>query len=111
MPVVVSCGIELLRWSLPAGQVLNAAVYRKLGKAGVYYGFKLGRPIPWETGFPFNTVRCTRTAFTHTCWIAMPGAPGAMFVVAVSLWRCITERRLFLTRIVISNLQKKRRGK
>jgi protein-S-isoprenylcysteine O-methyltransferase Ste14 len=40
---------------LAGGQILNAATYRALGKAGVYYGFKLGRTVPWCTGFPFNT--------------------------------------------------------
>jgi hypothetical protein len=27
-----------------AGQILNVAVYKAIGKAGVYYGCKLGRP-------------------------------------------------------------------
>lgn len=38
------------------GQVLNYGVYKALGKNGVYYGVKLGRPIPWVNGFPFNVV-------------------------------------------------------
>lgn len=38
---------------LVAGQVFNFAVYKALGKDGVYYGSKLGRPGPWVTGFPF----------------------------------------------------------
>ena len=25
-----------------------------IGNAGVYYGWKLGRPVPWCTSFPFN---------------------------------------------------------
>jgi hypothetical protein len=36
------------------GQLLNAAIYRAIGRDGVYYGFKLGRPVPWSTAFPFN---------------------------------------------------------
>merc|ERR1719446_1721008 len=36
------------------GQVLNMGIYVAIGKDGVYYGFKLGRPVPWATGFPFN---------------------------------------------------------
>mmetsp|Transcript_17210 Transcript_17210/g.23649 ORF Transcript_17210/g.23649 Transcript_17210/m.23649 type:complete len:192 (-) Transcript_17210:377-952(-) len=36
-----------------AGQVFNFAVYKTLGKDGVYYGSKLGRPGPWVKGFPF----------------------------------------------------------
>jgi len=36
------------------GQMLNAAIYAAIGKDGVYYGFKLGAPVPWCDGFPFN---------------------------------------------------------
>jgi len=38
-----------------AGQGLNFATYAAIGKAGVYYGFKFGRTVPWCHGFPFNT--------------------------------------------------------
>jgi uncharacterized membrane protein YuzA (DUF378 family) len=60
-PPIGLANLSLLRLALGlallgAGQVLNAAVYRKLGKAGVYYGCRLGKPTPWQTGFPFNTV-------------------------------------------------------
>ena len=37
-----------------AGQSLNVAIYRAIGNDGVYYGFKLGRTVPWCSGFPFN---------------------------------------------------------
>ena len=37
-----------------AGQVLNVAIYLAIGEDGVYYGFKLGRKVPWSTAFPFN---------------------------------------------------------
>lgn len=36
------------------GQFLNASIYNAIGKAGVYYGYKIGVPVPWCTGFPFN---------------------------------------------------------
>lgn len=36
------------------GQTLNFAMYSAIGNAGVYYGFKLGREVPWAYGFPFN---------------------------------------------------------
>ena len=47
------------RWAVAgvlfvAGQALNLGIYRAIGKDGVYYGFKLGRPVPWSTAFPFN---------------------------------------------------------
>ena len=36
------------------GQFINSFVWKKLGIDGTCYGFKLGRPIEWVTGFPFN---------------------------------------------------------
>jgi len=36
------------------GQALNIAIYQAIGSDGVYYGCKLGRPVPWASGFPFN---------------------------------------------------------
>lgn len=38
------------------GQFLNSAIYRAIGKKGVYYGVRLGEPVPYCTGFPFNVV-------------------------------------------------------
>ena len=36
------------------GQGLNVSIYRAIGKAGVYYGYRLGHKVPWATGFPFS---------------------------------------------------------
>ena len=44
------CGIYLM----VIGQFINTYVWKKLGVDGACYGFKLGRPIEWVTGFPFN---------------------------------------------------------
>lgn len=41
--------------SVGAGQALNFATYKAIGNAGVYYGFKLGRTVPWCYGFPFTS--------------------------------------------------------
>lgn len=41
---------------IAAGQVLNVGIYHAIGRVGVYYGFKLGRHVPWVNGFPFNVV-------------------------------------------------------
>ena len=51
----------LLHWLIflilaAGGQSLNAGIFRAIGHAGVYYGFKLGEEIPWVDGFPFNVV-------------------------------------------------------
>eukprot|EP00927_Polykrikos_kofoidii_P077488 TRINITY_DN74424_c0_g1_i1.p1 TRINITY_DN74424_c0_g1~~TRINITY_DN74424_c0_g1_i1.p1 ORF type:complete len:251 (-),score=40.68 TRINITY_DN74424_c0_g1_i1:102-779(-) len=39
---------------LVPGQILNIGIYRAIGNNGVYYGCKLGKPVPWASGFPFN---------------------------------------------------------
>jgi methylene-fatty-acyl-phospholipid synthase len=39
-----------------AGQILNMGVYKALGKEGVYYGVRLGKPVAWYEGFPFTMV-------------------------------------------------------
>eukprot|EP00878_Enallax_costatus_P008331 GHUV01008709.1.p2 GENE.GHUV01008709.1~~GHUV01008709.1.p2 ORF type:complete len:196 (+),score=8.20 GHUV01008709.1:519-1106(+) len=38
------------------GQSLNVGIFQAIGHDGVYYGFKLGKQIPWVTGWPFDTV-------------------------------------------------------
>eukprot|EP00316_Scyphosphaera_apsteinii_P004658 CAMPEP_0119310546 /NCGR_PEP_ID=MMETSP1333-20130426/19628_1 /TAXON_ID=418940 /ORGANISM="Scyphosphaera apsteinii, Strain RCC1455" /LENGTH=513 /DNA_ID=CAMNT_0007314745 /DNA_START=21 /DNA_END=1562 /DNA_ORIENTATION=- len=58
-PLPAARDISLLRWvsglqAFCLGQLLNAAIYRAIGKAGVYYGYKVGVPVPWCTGFPFD---------------------------------------------------------
>ena len=45
-----------LAHALVIGQGLNAAIYRAIGKSGVYYGNRLGLEVPWVTGFPFSVV-------------------------------------------------------
>lgn len=42
--------------ALVVGQGFNTAIYRAIGKAGVYYGYRLDEPVPWVTGFPFSVV-------------------------------------------------------
>lgn len=37
-----------------AGQPLNLAVFRRLGRTGVFYGTRFGYEVPWCTGFPFT---------------------------------------------------------
>lgn len=36
------------------GQSLNLAVFRALGKVGVFYGNRLGHYVPWRQTFPFT---------------------------------------------------------
>ena len=73
------CGVALIA----AGQALNGAVYKAIGEAGVYYGFKLGETVPWCTGFPFSLglrhPQYVGVALT-LIGIAVAFAPDASFV-------------------------------
>ena len=39
---------------LAAGQLLNASVFYRLGRVGVFYGNKFGYNVPWCHEFPFS---------------------------------------------------------
>lgn len=38
------------------GQMLNAQVYEKLGKVGVYYGNRFGKKTSWITSWPYSHI-------------------------------------------------------
>jgi phosphatidyl-N-methylethanolamine N-methyltransferase len=40
-----------------AGQMLNASVFYRLGKIGVFYGNQFGYDIPWRREFPFSCLK------------------------------------------------------
>jgi hypothetical protein len=40
-----------------AGQILNVAVFVRLGRVGVFYGSRLGQMVVWHAGFPFSWFR------------------------------------------------------
>jgi methylene-fatty-acyl-phospholipid synthase len=68
------------------GQVLNAAVFLRLGSKGVFYGNRFGFELPWVSGFPFSVVSHPQyvgtvltiwgifflTRFPHPGWVALP---------------------------------------
>jgi methylene-fatty-acyl-phospholipid synthase len=41
---------------IAAGQVLNVAVFLRLGRFGVFYGNRFGHPVTWCRAFPFSIV-------------------------------------------------------
>ena len=60
-PRVIFADITHVRWAIAVawislGQALNVGIYNAIGKDGVYYGFKLGRNVPWYEGFPFTVI-------------------------------------------------------
>lgn len=51
--------VTILQWLgflglLSIGQTLNGGVLSTIGIDGTYYGFKLGKKVPWYSGFPFS---------------------------------------------------------
>lgn len=42
--------------AIVVGQILNFAVFIKLGERAVFYGNKFGYSVRWHDGFPFNVV-------------------------------------------------------
>ena len=82
------CALQLII----CGQILNAGIYRAIGKAGVYYGFKYGFQVPWCTGFPFNVctahpqyLGATMTSFGMVILLSTPAhyANGTMGVAVL----------------------------
>jgi len=71
---------------LVLGQVLNASVFVRLGKTGVFYGSRFGQTVPWCSEFPFSVLRHPQyvgavlsiwgffmvTRFPHADWMILP---------------------------------------
>jgi len=83
------------------GQVLNFAVFARLGKVGVFYGNRFGHDVPWIHGFPFSLVPHPQYVGTlisiwgafvvmrypHPDWIILPLLETAYYGLAVVLER------------------------
>lgn len=52
-PLPLAVGLALVA----IGQALNYAVFRRLGRVGVFYGVRFGHEVPWCTAFPFSVIR------------------------------------------------------
>lgn len=94
------------RWLLAAvfmalGQSLNGAFYSAIGMDGVYYGFKLGRPVPWSTAGVFSLgfrhpqyVGGLYSQLGVICLIASPQAFSAGLLPLIAAWcvlYCLTS--------------------
>lgn len=79
---VVAMGIA----AIVLGQVLNASVFHRLGRTGVFYGDRMGHDVPWVEGFPFSLLKHPQYVgavlsiwglflvlrFPHDDWIVLP---------------------------------------
>jgi methylene-fatty-acyl-phospholipid synthase len=82
-----------------AGQVLNAAVFVRLGLTGVFYGNRFGHAIHWRYGFPFSWLRHPQYVgtvatiwgvflalrFPNPDWIVLPLLETAYYVAGAFL--------------------------
>nr|BBC28425.1 phospholipid-N-methyltransferase [Chlamydomonas asymmetrica] len=75
------------------GQQLNIGIFKAIGTAGVYYGFKLGAKVPWVEGYPFNVVPHPQyVGSVATIWAAailvLGQLPHGWWVVP-AFWMCL----------------------
>jgi len=84
---------------LASGQVLNALVFRRLGREGVFYGVRFGRSVPWVEGFPFSTLAHPQYVgavlsvwglflvlrFPHPDWWVLPALETLYYAVGAHL--------------------------
>lgn len=77
------------------GQGLNAAVFYRLGRIGVFYGNKFGHEVPWSGKFPFSWMRHPQYAgavlsiwgfflvmrFPHDDWYLLPAVETVYYAL------------------------------
>ena len=68
---------------LLAGQHLNMRVYQLLGEAGVYYGSRFGKSIPWQDAWPYNTLRDPQYL---GCLLCLAGAAPLLPTEILTWW-------------------------
>jgi methylene-fatty-acyl-phospholipid synthase len=79
---------------LAYGQSLNVGIYSAIGHDGVYYGFKLGKSVPWVTGWPFDSVAHPQyVGSALTVWSAAAlvwgQAPAPALVLFAGFWTAL----------------------
>jgi len=89
-PGVIAAGLVLLA----LGQLLNFSVIWRLGSEAMFYGNRFGRPIQWQTGFPFSLLPHPQylgaglsvwavmliMRYPNPDWIALPLVSTAFYV-------------------------------
>lgn len=86
-------------FAITAGQTLNVAVFRRLGRTGVFYGDRFGHDVPWIEGFPFSVARHPQylgtvatiwglfaiARFPHPDWWALPALETLYYGIGARL--------------------------
>jgi methylene-fatty-acyl-phospholipid synthase len=70
------------------------AALQAIGHDGVYYGFKLGKTIPWVNGWPFDTVSHPQyVGSVLTVWalvaLVWGQAPHAALAIMSGFWTLV----------------------
>uniref|UniRef100_A0A383V562 phosphatidyl-N-methylethanolamine N-methyltransferase n=1 Tax=Tetradesmus obliquus TaxID=3088 RepID=A0A383V562_TETOB len=76
------------------GQSLNVGIFQAIGHDGVYYGFKLGKVIPWVNGWPFDSVSHPQyVGSVLTVWglvaLVWGQAPAAALGIMAGFWTLV----------------------
>jgi protein-S-isoprenylcysteine O-methyltransferase Ste14 len=88
-----------------AGQFLVWSVFYRLGRAGVFYGDRLGHDVPWCHSFPFSLLSHPQyvgavltiwgfflaTRFPHDDWFLLPALETALYLGGALLERAGTR--------------------
>jgi methylene-fatty-acyl-phospholipid synthase len=83
------------------GQFLNASVFRRLGRVGVFYGTRFGHRVRWSTEFPFSVLKHPQyvgallsiwgffllVRFPHEDWFLLPVLETLYYSVGAYLER------------------------
>ena len=89
------CRLPLGGALIVVGQLLNCAVFYRLGTVGVFYGNKLGYDIPWSQAFPFSWLKHPQYVgtvcsiwgfflimrFPHHDWYMLPALETVYYVL------------------------------
>lgn len=84
-----------------AGQVLNLAVFFRLGRVGVFYGNRFGHAVPWCEGFPFSLLSHPQyvgtvltiwgiflvARYPHDDWLVLPLVETLYYAIGAQLER------------------------
>jgi methylene-fatty-acyl-phospholipid synthase len=95
-PLLVAAPGALL---IAGGQALSASVFYRLGRAGVFYGDRFGRNLPWCRQFPFSVLAHPQyvgalltiwgifllVRFPHDDWFLLPALETAYYALGARL--------------------------
>jgi methylene-fatty-acyl-phospholipid synthase len=85
---------QTIEHSLPPLLLRLLPLLQAIGHDGVYYGFKLGKTIPWVNGWPFDTVSHPQyVGSVMTVWalvaLVWGQVPHAALAIMAGFWTLV----------------------